>query len=175
MPAIRTDDLTKSFRVRQPAPAEGWSLGRLLRSAPVTDLVAVRDLSLSIEAGERVAFIGPNGAGKSTSLKMLTGILLPSSGHAEVAGFVPWRDRRQLARHIGIVFGQRSQLWWQLPVRASFELLGRFRRAVPPAHRVSGRLRRHGAGRSRTRRRSREGRGLRGCRRGVCRSRLAGL
>jgi len=84
----------------------------------------VRDLSFSIEPGERVAFIGPNGAGKSTSLKMLTGILLPSSGHAEIAGFVPWRDRRKLARHIGIVFGQRSQLWWQLPVRASFDLLG---------------------------------------------------
>jgi ABC-2 type transport system ATP-binding protein len=124
MPAIRTDNLTKSFRVRQPALAEGWHLRRLLRPAPVTDLLAVRDLSFSIEPGERVAFIGPNGAGKSTSLKMLTGILLPSAGHAEVAGFVPWRDRRKLARHIGIVFGQRSQLWWQLPVRASFELLG---------------------------------------------------
>jgi ABC-2 type transport system ATP-binding protein len=123
MPAIRTDNLTKSFRVRQPALAGGWS--RLLRPPHLTDLLAVRDLSFSIEPGERVAFIGPNGAGKSTSLKMLTGILLPSAGHAEVAGFVPWRDRRKLARHIGIVFGQRSQLWWQLPVRASFEMLGK--------------------------------------------------
>jgi ABC-2 type transport system ATP-binding protein len=122
MPAIRTDNLTKSFRVRKPALSGGWS--RLLRPAQATDLLAVRDLSFSIDPGERVAFIGPNGAGKSTSLKMLTGILLPSAGHAEVAGFVPWRDRRKLARHIGIVFGQRSQLWWQLPVRASFELLG---------------------------------------------------
>ncbi len=91
----------------------------------MTDVPAVRDLSFSIEPGERVAFIGPNGAGKSTSLKLLTGILVPSGGHAEVAGFVPWRDRRMLARHIGIVFGQRSQLWWQLPVRSSFDLLGR--------------------------------------------------
>jgi ABC-2 type transport system ATP-binding protein len=119
MAAIRTDNLTKSFRVRQPALAGVWR--RTSRSA---DVLAVRNLSFSIEPGERVAFIGPNGAGKSTSLKMLTGILHPSSGHAEVAGFVPWRDRRKLARRIGIVFGQRSQLWWQLPVRDSFDLLG---------------------------------------------------
>ena len=125
MPAIRTENLTKSFRVRQPALSVGWRASRLLRPAPTSDLLAVRDLSFSIEPGERVAFIGPNGAGKSTSLKMLTGILYPSAGHAEVAGFVPWLERRKLARHIGIVFGQRSQLWWQLPVRASFDLLGR--------------------------------------------------
>jgi ABC-2 type transport system ATP-binding protein len=125
MPAIRTDNLTKTFRVRQPERGGGWRLRRLFRRAAMTDVPAVRDLSFSIEPGERVAFIGPNGAGKSTSLKLLTGILVPSGGHAEVAGFVPWRDRRMLARHIGIVFGQRSQLWWQLPVRSSFDLLGR--------------------------------------------------
>jgi len=124
MAAIRTENLTKSFRVRQPEPADGALLRRLLRRAPAIDLLAVQDLSLQIEPSERVAFIGPNGAGKSTSLKMLTGILVPTSGHAEVAGFVPWRDRGKLARHIGIVFGQRSQLWWQLPVRASLDLLG---------------------------------------------------
>lgn len=120
MAAILTDNLTKSFHVRQPALAGLWR-----KASPAADVLAVRHLSFSIEPGERVAFIGPNGAGKSTSLKMLTGILHPSSGHAEVAGFVPWRERRKLARHIGIVFGQRSQLWWQLPVRASFELMGR--------------------------------------------------
>jgi ABC-2 type transport system ATP-binding protein len=125
MPAIRVDKLTKRFRVREAAPAGAWRPHRLLRRAPETELMAVRDLSFSIEPTERVAFIGPNGAGKSTSLKMLTGILHPSAGHAEVAGFVPWRERRKLARHIGIVFGQRSQLWWQLPARASFDLLGR--------------------------------------------------
>lgn len=119
MAAILTDNLTKSFHVRQPAPAGRWR-----RASPAADVLAVGNLSFSIEPGERVAFIGPNGAGKSTTLKMLTGILYPSSGHAEVAGFVPWRERRKLARHIGIVFGQRSQLWWQLPVRASFDLLG---------------------------------------------------
>ncbi|MGI9506603.1 MAG: ATP-binding cassette domain-containing protein, partial [Geminicoccaceae bacterium] len=86
---------------------------------------AVKGISFTIEQGERVAFIGPNGAGKSTTLKMLTGILLPSAGKAEVAGLVPWAERRRLAYRIGIVFGQRSQLWYHLPVRDSFELLGR--------------------------------------------------
>jgi ABC-2 type transport system ATP-binding protein len=90
--------------------------------APSCDVPAVSDLSFAIAEGERVSFIGPNGAGKSTTLKMLTGILNPSSGHAEVAGFVPWRQCRQLAMKIGIVFGQRSQLWYHLPVRASLEL-----------------------------------------------------
>ena len=125
MSAIRTLNLTKSFRVRRKDPGGRGRLGRLLRPKAMSDVLAVRDLSFSIEAGERVAFIGPNGAGKSTSLKMLTGILLPSAGHAEVQGLVPWRERRELARHIGIVFGQRAQLWWQLPGRASCDLLGR--------------------------------------------------
>jgi ABC-2 type transport system ATP-binding protein len=124
MPAIYADNLTKSFRVRRSAGGGGWRLSRWLRPSPVVEVPAVSNLSFSIEPGERVAFIGPNGAGKSTSLKMLTGMLLPSAGHAEVAGLVPWQERRKLARHIGIVFGQRSQLWWQLPVRASFDLLG---------------------------------------------------
>ena len=87
-------------------------MSSLLTRAPQRDVRAVSDLSFAIAAGERVAFIGPNGAGKSTTLKMLTGILNPSSGHAVVAGFVPWRQRRQLAMKIGIVFGQRSQLWY---------------------------------------------------------------
>ena len=88
-------------------------------------LPAVNDISFTIESGERVAFIGPNGAGKSTTLKMLSGILTPTSGHATVAGFVPWEARQKLAHHIGLVFGQRSQLWYHLPVRQSFDLLGK--------------------------------------------------
>jgi ABC-2 type transport system ATP-binding protein len=119
MPAIRVENLTKSFRIRGPAAPRRW-----FRSDAI-EVEAVRGVSFAIEPGERVAFIGPNGAGKSTTLKMLTGILRPSGGTAEVAGFVPWEERRRLARRIGIVFGQRSQLWWQLPVRQSFELLGR--------------------------------------------------
>jgi ABC-2 type transport system ATP-binding protein len=85
---------------------------------------AVKDISFDIEAGESVAFIGPNGAGKSTTLKMLTGILYPDSGTAEIAGYIPWKQRGLLAREIGVVFGQRSQLWANLPVRDSFALLG---------------------------------------------------
>jgi ABC-2 type transport system ATP-binding protein len=85
---------------------------------------AVKDISFEINAGESVAFIGPNGAGKSTTLKMLTGILYPDSGSAKVAGYTPWDERSKLAREIGVVFGQRSQLWANLPVMDSFRLLG---------------------------------------------------
>ena len=92
------------------------------RSEPFT---AVSGVDFTIDAGERVAFIGPNGAGKSTTLKMLTGLLYPSAGAARVAGFVPWAERRRLAYEIGIVFGQRSQLWYHLRVRDSFDLLAK--------------------------------------------------
>ncbi len=85
---------------------------------------AVRDISFSVAAGERVAFIGPNGAGKSTSIKMLTGILHPSAGTISVLGLVPWQQRRQLAMRIGTLFGQRSQLWFELTPRQSFRMLG---------------------------------------------------
>ena len=84
---------------------------------------AVHGITFEVEAGERLAYIGPNGAGKSTSIKMLTGILHPSGGEALVLGFVPWRDRRALARRIGTLFGQRSQLWFELTPRQSFRML----------------------------------------------------
>ena len=92
------------------------------RSEPIE---AVSDVSFIINPRERVAFIGPNGAGKSTTLKILTGILHPTSGHAKVAGFVPWKDRKQVAMRIGTVFGQRSQLWADLDVVDSFDLIAR--------------------------------------------------
>jgi ABC-2 type transport system ATP-binding protein len=123
MAAIVVDALSKHFRVRN--PTQRGLLHRLFRRVPTKDIVAVRDVTFKVAQGERVAFIGPNGAGKSTTLKMLTGILHPSSGHAEVAGIVPWQQRRELASKIGIVFGQRSQLWFHLPVRDSFDLLSR--------------------------------------------------
>lgn len=84
---------------------------------------AVKDFCFSVNKGEKVALIGPNGAGKSTTLKMLTGILTPSSGTATVLGLVPWENRKQLGFHIGTVFGQRSQLWYHLPAIDSFNLL----------------------------------------------------
>ncbi|MGI5127538.1 ABC transporter ATP-binding protein [Pseudonocardia sp. CA-107938] len=95
-------------------------------------VVAVDEVDLRIEAGESVGFLGPNGAGKSTTIKMLTGILVPTTGTLTVCGLDPVRQRRELARHIGVVFGQRSQLWWDLPLRESFALVGAIHR-VPPA------------------------------------------
>jgi ABC-2 type transport system ATP-binding protein len=84
---------------------------------------AVRDLSFSVERGERLAYIGPNGAGKSTSIKILTGILHPTAGSARVLGLVPWEERRALAHRIGTLFGQRSQLWLELTPRQSYRML----------------------------------------------------
>src|SRR5262245_23008412 len=89
------------------------------------EVTAVDRINLDIPAGQSVAFIGPNGAGKSTTIKILTGILHPTWGNVRVLGFVPWKERRKLAYHIGAVFGQRSQLWYHLPPRDTFELLAR--------------------------------------------------
>ncbi|MFD0886951.1 ATP-binding cassette domain-containing protein [Streptosporangium algeriense] len=97
-----------------------FTVGR--RSARRT-VHAVRDLSFTVEAGEFVGCLGPNGAGKSTTIKMLTGILAPTTGRIEVAGLNPARRRTALARRIGVVFGQRTTLWWDLPLRDSFELI----------------------------------------------------
>lgn len=86
---------------------------------------AVRGLSFAMEAGELLGFIGPNGAGKSTTIKILTGILHPTSGDAKVLGFIPWKERQKLAYHIGTVFGQRPQLWYHLPAIDTFLLFGK--------------------------------------------------
>ena len=114
MPAIELEHVGKDFVVRR-------AVGRLRRR---TDVVhAVTDLSFSVEPGSLVGYIGPNGAGKSTTVKMLTGILVPSRGRISVAGLVPTRQRTKLAGRIGVMFGQRVQLWWDLPLIESFELL----------------------------------------------------
>ena len=108
-PIIETNGLTREFRVRD---------GLRRRT-----IVAVDDLTLRIAPGEAVGYIGANGAGKSTTIKMLTGILVPTSGAVTTCGLRPVQDRRRLARQVGVVFGQRSQLWWDLPVRESFRIL----------------------------------------------------
>ena len=133
-PAVELHELSKSFRV--PRPRSGGLAARLSNFiAPKTDAVpAVDRLSFSIAPGERVAFIGPNGAGKSTTLKLLSGILQPDAGDVRVLGLVPARQRTELAFQIGTVFGQRSQLWYQLPPRDTFELLGRVYEIDARAH-----------------------------------------
>ena len=131
MPAISAEGVSKTFSqvVRRSGMGGGlrdmvWPRRR--------DVHAVSDVSFRIDAGEAVGYLGPNGAGKSTMIKMLTGILVPSAGRVEVLGRDPVARRIANARDIGVVFGQRSQLWWDLPVRDSFELHGRIYR-VPPA------------------------------------------
>jgi ABC-2 type transport system ATP-binding protein len=126
-PLIDVRDLERTFDVRR--RVEG-------RRRRVRDSVlAVHDLTFSVRAGEMVGYIGPNGAGKSTTIKMLTGILVPTGGQVRVAGLDPSRDRVELARRIGVVFGQRSTLWWDLPLRDSFDLLQKMYRIAPARYR----------------------------------------
>lgn len=118
---LHISNLTRQFTVPDKnAPKKGW-----FAKQPVKTLTAVQDLFFDIEAGEKVAFIGPNGAGKSTTLKMLAGLLRPTSGHATVCGFVPWEQTRALASHIGLVFGQRTALWPALSIEDNFDLLAK--------------------------------------------------
>jgi ABC-2 type transport system ATP-binding protein len=112
---VEIRDLRKKFVLAR------WQ-GFRRRMTPVT---AVDGITLDVPAGQSVAFIGPNGAGKSTTIKILTGILHPSSGDVKVLGLTPWSERRKLAQHIGAVFGQRSQLWYHLPPNDTFELIAR--------------------------------------------------
>ena len=122
-PIIRVRDLRKEFRRPQQFTGPLGGL-RTLVTRQHTVVPAVADVSFTVEPGELVGYLGPNGAGKSTTIKMLTGILVPTSGTVEVAGITPWRDRERNAKQIGVVFGQRSQLWWDLPVVESFRLVG---------------------------------------------------
>ena len=126
-PIVQLDNLRRSFTVRQ-------KVGRLRRRTRV--VYAVDGISASIQPGEAVGYIGANGAGKSTTIKMLTGILVPSSGQVRTCGYDPVPQRRRLAREIGVVFGQRSQLWWDLPLRDSFRILGAIHRLPTEAARV---------------------------------------
>jgi ABC-2 type transport system ATP-binding protein len=124
VPAIAVENLSRTFLVKEKAPGLRASLRSLWR--PHTSAVhAVHSVCFQVEAGERVAFIGPNGAGKSTTIKMLVGILHPTSGSAHVLGRVPWQERAALAYQIGAVFGQKSQLWYHLPPQDTFDLLAR--------------------------------------------------
>ncbi|HBE07327.1 MAG TPA: hypothetical protein DCY85_12670 [Firmicutes bacterium] len=124
MPIIETQQLSKSFKVHTNSPANSLTgrIRRLFRDAR-TEIRALDSVSFKVERGEAVAYLGPNGAGKSTTIKLLCGILTPSVGTACVLGYTPWKERKSLVRHIGVVFGQRSQLLWDLPVKESFRFL----------------------------------------------------
>ncbi|MDL4776408.1 ATP-binding cassette domain-containing protein [Spirillospora sp. NBC_01491] len=124
---IEAEDVAKSFTVRKRS-------GRLRRTR--TTLDAVDGVSFTVRRGEFVGYLGPNGAGKSTTIKMLTGILTPSSGSLRVCGLDPARRRTELARRIGVVFGQRTTLWWDLPLRDSLTLIRRLYRVDAAAHRT---------------------------------------
>jgi ABC-2 type transport system ATP-binding protein len=119
---IHVQGLTKTYRVPKRASGMKETLRALVHRE--TDTVeAVRDLTFTVQPGEMIGYIGPNGAGKSTTIKMLSGILVPDSGQCVIMGRTPWLQRKEHVRHIGVVFGQRSQLWWDVPVLDSFELL----------------------------------------------------
>lgn len=134
-PLIVVRDLAKHFRIAEREPGL-WGAFRSLARRRYRTVHALHGVSFSIASGELVGYIGPNGAGKSTTIKILSGILVPSAGECRVAGRVPWSDRVAHVAGIGVVFGQRTQLWWDLPVIESFDLLrdiyrleaGRYRR-----------------------------------------------
>ena len=119
---IEARDLTKEFRIPVKQPGLAGAVRHLFHGEYTTK-TAVNHVDFSIDQGEAVAYIGPNGAGKSTTIKMLTGILKPTSGMVLVNGIDPQKERIRNARNIGVVFGQRTQLWWDIPVEESLTLL----------------------------------------------------
>ena len=122
MSQIVVESLWKRFQVAERKPGFVGAL-RGVFSRSYRDINALRNVGFSVEPGELIGYIGPNGAGKSTTIKILSGILAPSSGKCEINGVTPWLNRQQHVKNIGVVFGQRTQLWWDLPVVESFELL----------------------------------------------------
>ena len=122
MPQILVDGLSKCFRVAVRDPGLMGALRGVFRRR-TREIVALDRVSFALDEGELLGFIGPNGAGKSTTIKILSGIMQPSEGKCVVDGLVPWRERTRHVARIGVVFGQRTQLWWDLPVVESFALL----------------------------------------------------
>lgn len=121
-PVIEARDLTKTFRAFKRREGLGGAVRDLLQRE-YREVRAVDGIDLSIGEGEIVGYIGPNGAGKSTTIKMLAGILVPTSGDVRVAGYIPWKEREAYTREIGVVFGQRTSLWWDIAVIESLRLL----------------------------------------------------
>jgi ABC-2 type transport system ATP-binding protein len=121
MPVIEVAGLTKSYRVYQKKEGLGAAIRGLFRPE-YRDVQAVRGIDLRVDQGEFVAFLGPNGAGKTTTLKLLSGVIVPTSGTARVLGYVPWERANAYRRRFALVMGQKNQLWWDLPAQESFRL-----------------------------------------------------
>src|SRR6266446_5660850 len=121
MPTIEVSHLTKAFRTYKKQPGFAGAVRGLFRRK-YEQTVAVKDVKFTIEPGELVGFLGPNGAGKTTTLKMLAGLLYPTSGAARVLGYVPWDRKDGYRRQFALLLGQKNQLWWDLPARESLEL-----------------------------------------------------
>src|SRR5271165_6103938 len=130
MPAIEVTGLTKAFRTYKKQPGFGGAVRGLFRRT-YDQTLAVKDVSFTIEPGELVGFLGPNGAGKTTTLKMLAGLLYPTSGTAQVLGHTPWERHDDYRRQFALVLGQKNQLWWDLPARESQELNAKIY-GIPP-------------------------------------------
>jgi ABC-2 type transport system ATP-binding protein len=130
MAVIEIEGLSKSYQVYQKREGLLASVSGLFRRE-YREVQAVRGIDLSVERGEFVAFLGPNGAGKTTTLKLLSGVVTPTSGKAEVMGFVPWRRENEYRRRFALVMGQKNQLWWDLPAQESFRLHQQIYRIEP--------------------------------------------
>src|SRR5438876_4882590 len=132
MPVVDIQNLSKNYRVYQKREGVLASLAGLFRRQ-YREVEAVRSISFSVEQGEFVAFLGPNGAGKTTTLKLLSGVITPSSGEARVLGHVPWKRENAYRRRFALVMGQKNQLWWDLPAAESFRLHQQIYRIEPAA------------------------------------------
>ena len=130
MAQILVENLSKTYRIAARDPGLAGAVRGLFHRRS-REIAALHDVSFSLERGELLGFIGPNGAGKSTTIKILSGILRPTSGRCDVDGLVPWEQRIAHVARIGVVFGQRTQLWWDLPIIESFELLRDIYRVEP--------------------------------------------
>ena len=130
MSQIAVEDLVKTFRVAARAPGL-WGAAKGLVHRRYRVVRALDGVSFAIQPGELVGYIGPNGAGKSTTVKVISGILVPDSGRCDIEGLTPWLQRGAHVARIGVVFGQRTQLWWDLPVIESFDLLRDIYRVAP--------------------------------------------
>ena len=134
MPQILVEGLTKTYRVAERDPGV-WGAAKGLFTRRWRTIEALKGVDFSLDHGELLGFIGPNGAGKSTTIKILSGILRPSAGRCEIDGLTPWVDRIKHVGRIGVVFGQRTQLWWDLPVIEGFDLLRDIYRVPPDRYR----------------------------------------